>query len=98
MNTLHHVIPTSRKGRDGKVIKLPKTFHSALHILAGNLYGEEIVAFVKELNVLMEERGELTNAQLEHLRNDVKRQKLNKEEHPTRRHYYDRKTLLVQEL
>ncbi len=67
----HHIIPTSRR-KFGREVILPKKFHSALHTVWGNLYGREIELFIKELNQLMEEKDEITNTDLNKLRQEIR--------------------------
>jgi len=59
----HHVTPTSRS-RFGREVTLPKKFHSAWHVIFGNLYGREAELFIEEVNEMMDFEEEITNDDL----------------------------------
>lgn len=67
--SFHHEKPRSRGGR--KVVELPKEFHSAWHVLFQNLYGEECVRFIKEVNKMMFQ-DKITSNELHELRERIK--------------------------
>ena len=67
----HHVVPTSRGGGNGKTTLLPKLFHAAWHVVFGNLYGDELLIFVSQVNRLLE-NDTITPAQLNKLREQIK--------------------------
>jgi len=69
----HHEVPRSRGGKDGKVVFLPKDFHSAWHIVFGNMMREEIVEFVSEVNKMMIEQDTITAKELDSLRERIKK-------------------------
>lgn len=71
----HHVIPKSRGGRKGRVVEIPDYFHKAWHALFENLYGEEVVQFIREVNQLMNETDLITGQQLQQLRSIIRRDK-----------------------
>lgn len=73
MKSKHHVRPRSRRGATNKTVKLPDGFHKALHIVFGNLHGQEFILFITELNRLMETRDMITGEQLESIRDKIKR-------------------------
>ncbi len=56
-----------------KTVGLPKGFHKAFHEVFGNLYGQELILFVTELNSLMEIKDSISGEQLESIREKVKR-------------------------
>ena len=68
----HHIIPRSRRHNSRKTVGLPKGFHTGLHIVFGNLYGEEMIEFIKELNRLMEVKYFISGKELEELREQIK--------------------------
>ena len=67
----HHIFPSSRV-RGGKVVLLPVNFHSAWHIVFGNLYGLECHNFLRALLAAMEANEVLNNNKLEQIREDSK--------------------------
>lgn len=69
----HHTVPRSRGGEKERTVYLPKLFHTSLHVVFGNLYGDEFVVFIKAINVLMEKRTTITANDLEVLRTEIKR-------------------------
>ena len=68
----HHVKPRSRDHSSKRTVELPKGFHTAIHIVFGNLYGDEMVYFIQELNRLMKTKSSITGKELEEIRNKVK--------------------------
>ena len=68
----HHLTPRSRNHNSRKTVGLPKGFHTGLHIVFGNLFGQEMVDFIKELNLMMENHDKITGKDLEALRDKVK--------------------------
>jgi hypothetical protein len=76
MTSRHHVRPRSRKGKSNKLVRLPKGFHRAFHEVFGNLYGQEVVLFTKQLNMLMESKKGISGEDLEALRDHIKLLKL----------------------
>ena len=71
----HHVIPRSRVHHSKRTVELPKGFHNGLHIVFGNLYGEEMVYFIQELNHLMKTKSSITGKELEAIRDKVKQRR-----------------------
>lgn len=69
--TKHHVTPSSRS-EFGREVILPEKFHTAWHILFGNLYDREVVLFIQEVNKLMDEADEITNKNLANIREEIK--------------------------
>ncbi len=67
----HHSRPQSRF-QGGNEVLLPKKFHSAWHLLFGNMRGKEIELFIVEVNKLMEYKDKITAHELEELRKEVK--------------------------
>ncbi len=59
-----------------RLVKLPDGFHRAFHIVFGNLYGEEIILFSKELNLLMDKKDIICGEDLEAIRDKIKLMKL----------------------
>ena len=68
----HHVRPTSRCPHSKKTVILPNKFHSAFHAVFGNLYEQECIIFLQEINALMEEQEEITNKDLARIREEIK--------------------------
>ena len=68
----HHVVPRSRSATSNKTVNLPKLFHASLHFVFGNLYGDELVIFIKMFNKLLETRESITANDLEFIRNKIK--------------------------
>ena len=68
----HHTIPRSRGGKTETVF-LPKLFHASWHVIFGNLYGDEIVLFIKAVNLLMKTKTYISANELEILRLETKR-------------------------
>ena len=68
----HHILPRSRDATSKKTVNLPKLFHVSFHFVFGNLYGEELVVFIKTLNNLLEIRETITANDLEFIRNKIK--------------------------
>jgi hypothetical protein len=69
----HHIVPRSRGGRQGRTIKIPATFHDAWHKVFGNLYGEELVEFIREFNELMDKSASISGTSIERLRSKIRR-------------------------
>ncbi len=67
----HHARPQSRF-TGGNEVLLPKKFHSAWHLLFGNMCGREIELFIKEVNKLMLIKDKITAGELEEIRKEVK--------------------------
>lgn len=71
-NNEHHCVPKSRGGYMGKVVIIPKNLHDAWHCLFQNLYDEECVKFIEELNRMMNVKNEITMKCLDDLRERIK--------------------------
>lgn len=65
----HHEVPRSRGGE--RVVELPKEFHSAFHKVFQNLYGDECVRFIEEVNRMML-GDKITSNELHELRERIK--------------------------
>lgn len=68
--TDHHVTPRSRGGK--RTVQLPDAFHESWHVLFGNMYAEEIILFIKDIQVLFEQKEKITASELHDLRNEIK--------------------------
>lgn len=68
----HHVIPRSRGGEKYRTVLLPKLFHTAWHVVFGNLKREEILAFTAKVLSLMEVKETISAHELEQLRTKLK--------------------------
>ena len=68
----HHVIPRSRGGEKYRTVLLPKLFHTAWHIVFGNLKREEILAFTARILSMMEKQHKITAGELEQIRTNLK--------------------------
>lgn len=66
----HHIVPSSRGGKE--TVEVHKNFHDAWHTLFGNLYGEEIQLFVKDVQVLFEQKEKINAKELHELREEIK--------------------------
>ena len=71
-NNRHHEIPRSRLHCSRRTVEIPSGFHTALHCVFGNLFRDEMVEFIKELNLMMENHDKITGKDLEALRDKVK--------------------------
>ncbi len=79
-NNKHHVEPKSRitkKGKNCKKVKVPVNFHSSWNMIFDNLYGEELVVFIKRMNFLMETEREITWKDINKIRIETKDLNLN---------------------
>jgi hypothetical protein len=50
----HHSRPRSRGGK--RTVLIPEKLHEAWHTIFGNLYGDEAVQFIEELNELFKNK------------------------------------------
>ncbi len=60
----------------GKTVSLPKNFHSSWHLVFENLYGDECITFIEEVNRLMNAKNEVTGNDLHELREKIKKYRL----------------------
>ena len=67
----HHCIPRSRGGHLGKTTLIPIEFHRAWHIVFENLYGDERIKFIEELNRAIDIKNEVTGKDIEGLRERI---------------------------
>ena len=75
--TNHHIKPKSRGGT--KTTKLPKAFHQSWHVLFQDMYAEEIIIFIKDLQTLFAQKNKVTAKELHDLRKEIKSMNLNEE-------------------
>lgn len=68
----HHAVPRSRDSKSKRTVALPKLFHASLHVVFGNLYGDEFIYFMRGLNKLLETKETVSANDLEKLRNRIK--------------------------
>ncbi len=68
--TEHHKVPQSRGGKE--TVELPEAFHEAWHVCFQNLYGKEIQLFIKDLQVLFEQKEKVTAKEIHELREEIK--------------------------
>jgi hypothetical protein len=68
----HHVVPRSRDASSERVVELPKLFHTALHVVFENLYGQEMITFIQVLNAKMERQETITPKELNLLRQMIR--------------------------
>ncbi len=68
--TSHHHPPESRGGT--QTTELPKKFHQAFHVVFHNLKGDELLVFLKELQMLLERQDKVTAGELHDLREAIK--------------------------
>jgi len=66
----HHIIPSSRGGK--RTVRLPEEFHGAWHILFQNMYGEEILLFIKDLQTLFQQKDKVSAREIHDLREEIK--------------------------
>ena len=69
--TEHHHPPQSRGGT--QTTELPKKFHQSFHVVFHNLKGDELLVFIKDLLILLEEKEKITAGELHDLREAIKR-------------------------
>jgi hypothetical protein len=71
----HHIKPRSRRRAKSKIKKevyLPGAYHEAMHIVFGNLFGEEQVIFISRLHDLMMTKDEITGDDIKLLQERIK--------------------------
>jgi hypothetical protein len=80
-NNKHHVEPKSRtkENKRCKKVKIPTNFHSSWNMIFSNLYGEELIVFIKEINFLMETEEEINWKDINRIRNEIRELNLNGE-------------------
>ena len=82
-NNKHHVEPKSRANQNGnggkntKKVKVPVNFHSSWNMIFDNLYGEELIMFIRKINFLMETEKEITWKDINRIRSEVENLNLN---------------------
>ncbi len=78
--TNHHTIPKSRGGVKQKTVDIPKNFHKAWHDIFCNLYGDECILFIEEVNELMLTKGGITGNNLAKIRAKIRGEEITSNE------------------